>query len=504
MGKSIFFIIILIFPFCLFGQSDVDALRYSFLQAGGTARGMALGGAFGAVGADFTSLSSNPAGVGVYRSSNFMITPAFSFNNANSTFSGNSTNTLRPRLNFYNIGFVFAGKGKNNHVKNNKQRVIHNNWKGLKFGLGVNRLAHFNQKTTFSGTTRGTITEQYLQRANGILPENLNDFDTGLAYDANLIFNSDLNPTVYGADLTATDNVFKQHTLTSKGGIDGLEAILGTNYKHKLYLGGGIGVQFISYEEETVYQEEDRNNVDSIFNNLELTNNFTTTGFGVNVKLGAIYRVSKEFRAGIAFHSPTTLTLTDTFNTRLEATLNYPDINSPTTYTAEPPTVGVYNYRIVTPMRTVLSAAFFIKKKGFISAEAEWVNYGSARLRLQDPDLAFEQFANSEVVRKYGHAFNFRGGMEYVFQKFRGRVGYAYYMSPFKVDIPNIRSDRQQITAGLGYYLKRIFFDVAFVREATQALYVPYSPDVSPNTQVATNKFSKYHFVTTVAFKFGD
>ena len=50
-------------------QNEVDALRFSQHYPVGTARSVGLGGAVGALGGDFTSLSVNPAGIGLYRQS---------------------------------------------------------------------------------------------------------------------------------------------------------------------------------------------------------------------------------------------------------------------------------------------------------------------------------------------------------------------------------------------------------------------------------------------------
>ncbi|MFM9057060.1 MAG: hypothetical protein ACKOQY_10325, partial [Bacteroidota bacterium] len=61
-----------------FSQNDADALRYSMLNYGSTARSLAMGNSFGALGADFSSLSMNPAGIGLYRRSEFSISPVFS------------------------------------------------------------------------------------------------------------------------------------------------------------------------------------------------------------------------------------------------------------------------------------------------------------------------------------------------------------------------------------------------------------------------------------------
>ena len=50
-------VIIMLLPLDLLGQNQVDALRYSQTYSGGTARSVALGGAFGALGGDFYTVS---------------------------------------------------------------------------------------------------------------------------------------------------------------------------------------------------------------------------------------------------------------------------------------------------------------------------------------------------------------------------------------------------------------------------------------------------------------
>ncbi len=60
-------------------QTSADALRYSRIDIGGTARYMGLSGAFGALGADFTTASTNPAGLGLYKSSEFINHPCCSY-----------------------------------------------------------------------------------------------------------------------------------------------------------------------------------------------------------------------------------------------------------------------------------------------------------------------------------------------------------------------------------------------------------------------------------------
>ena len=53
----------------LWAQSVWDAAKYSQASIFATARSTGFGGALGSVGGDFSSLSVNPAGIGIYRTS---------------------------------------------------------------------------------------------------------------------------------------------------------------------------------------------------------------------------------------------------------------------------------------------------------------------------------------------------------------------------------------------------------------------------------------------------
>ncbi|MBK9317869.1 MAG: hypothetical protein IPM91_02820 [Bacteroidetes bacterium] len=58
-------------------QTDADILRFSMLNYGSTARSLGMGNSFGALGADFSTLAINPAGIALYRKSEFSVSPLF-------------------------------------------------------------------------------------------------------------------------------------------------------------------------------------------------------------------------------------------------------------------------------------------------------------------------------------------------------------------------------------------------------------------------------------------
>jgi len=50
-----------------YAQTVAEGVRYSSYDYAGTARSVAVGGAFSALGADMSAISVNPAGLGEYR-----------------------------------------------------------------------------------------------------------------------------------------------------------------------------------------------------------------------------------------------------------------------------------------------------------------------------------------------------------------------------------------------------------------------------------------------------
>ena len=133
-----------------------DLLELSQTQFNfGTARSMAMAGAFTSLGADLSSMSINPAGLGMYRHSDLSITPLVTLARADNSAAAwdnaeaPSTNA-RNRFAMGNIGFavnVFQGGGT---------------LTSLTIGFGYNRLADFNYAQSFrQGGNIGSIADMY-------------------------------------------------------------------------------------------------------------------------------------------------------------------------------------------------------------------------------------------------------------------------------------------------------------------------------------------------------
>ena len=108
-------------------QNEVDALRFSRLMYGGSARYMSLGGAYGAVGADFSATSTNPAGMGLYKRSEVSFTPSITTNKSSSTFGGFLNEDTKYGFNVGSAGVVM--------VFDNPDRRTNSEWKSFQFGF---------------------------------------------------------------------------------------------------------------------------------------------------------------------------------------------------------------------------------------------------------------------------------------------------------------------------------------------------------------------------------
>ena len=83
-----------------------DAYRFSNNTLNGTARILGMGGAQTALGADLSSISGNPAGLGFYRSNDYSVSPNLRFNNLENTVFGKLNANNHTNFNLGNYGVV--------------------------------------------------------------------------------------------------------------------------------------------------------------------------------------------------------------------------------------------------------------------------------------------------------------------------------------------------------------------------------------------------------------
>lgn len=476
-------------PLVLSAQTDVDALRYSQTGIAGTARFTSMGGAFGALGGDFSTLSWNPAGIAIFRKSEFTFSPSLYLEKSSSDFMNETGRANKYNFNFGNIGLIYTQKLSNNDTSYG--------WKNWNFGFGYNRLNNYHTKTFYEGVnSQNSLLDYFLEKANsngGINPDNMDPFAEQLAYDSYLIY-FDSTANQYRKDQLPGQNLLQRRTATTRGALSEIVISFGANYSNKLYLGGTIGFSTIRYLEESTYEEVDKDDSINFFNNYQFNQDVTTHGYGINLKLGLIYRAADWVRLGVAFHTPTFYSMTDDYSNSIKS--KFDDASS---YTVNSP-AGTYDYNLTTPMRAIGSVAFIIGKMGLVSADYELVDYSEARF-----DATGNSFfdVNNTIQKKYTAAGNLKIGTEWRYDNFSFRGGYAMYGTPFSSSYKISGADMSKncFSFGIGMRDADYFIDLGYVLTEGTEFFQPYSLS-SQDVAGVKNKLQSHNFTVTLGAKF--
>jgi hypothetical protein len=471
-------------------QGIGDAVRFSSFDPIGTARTLGVGSAFGAMGGDFSVIGINPAGLAEYRIGELNITPAIGTSNTTAFFVDDKQNSKRSRSNFLldNIGFV--GSGSPNGSR----------WQTSNWAVGFSKLVNFNRNINIVGSTEGSITERFIERANGRTLDELDGFEAGPAYDAGAIFED--GSANYISDYLEDDIVTKEQFIDQKGSINELSIAWAGNYDNQLNIGISAGIPFVSFTETKTYKE---GVTDGNFSNqLEYVESLNTTGAGFNLKFGVQYKAMKEIRLGAAIHSPTWYTLNDDYSTLV----NYEYTSTSESFKGQGQSPdGSFKYKLTNPWKAVGSIGSIYRigqLKGFINADFEFLDYTNNEFDFtaysDDPsEASYTQEVNGEIDNQLGSATNIRLGTEVAYNGLRFRVGYSISTSPYIND-----SDKFTAwSAGLGFRADKFFLDFGYRRRNTQEGYNPYVVLDQENRDPLANIDSEYgRMVATLGFKF--
>lgn len=460
-------------------QNEVDALRYSYLMNGGSARSMASGGAFGALGADMSVLHYNPAGIGRFRYSELGMSFGGTHQETAAQYVGMTTENSSFRPNFNQLGMVGAfAINKNNELSK---------WKRFQFGFSYTKLADYKENVRVLGeNVNSSMLQVFTQQAYGVNENSIYDnypFGAGLAYMTYAI-----DPQVDGSysHRFEGETVTQMKSIERKGRLSESAISLGGNWNEKLYLGASVGIIAAKFQEQGIYTEK-TDLSDTVADLIDFTyrDDLITSGSGINIKAGAIVLPAEWLRFGIAVHSPSVIQFKDNYSTTF-STFWWDD----TTLSMSSPD-GAFDYIVKTPGRLIGSAAL-VSKFGLISFDYERVNYAGARLRTPQFSESNYDFKteNETIIDIYRVAENYRIGVEFKVKEIIAlRGGYALFGSPFK-DKSGMQT--QIFSLGLGYRWKIYYADLSVQHISRQENYYMYDPDlvtaaVLDHTKVAVN-----------------
>ena len=468
-----------------YAQSEEDALRISDLRAAGTGRSSGMANAFGALGADPASISINPAGFGLYRTSDISFTPAMEVNNASNTFYGQEASDSQSRFHFANLALVLHSPAEKD-----------GDWRGGTFGVVYDRQATYHwRRNVRSDQVPSTFLQGFVNEAAGTLEQDIYDlfpFSAGLAWDTYAIDPFPLN------DSTATDYVSaipfgetteQRHTIESRGASNTTSFFYAGNYQDKLYLGISLGLTGHRFRRTTRHQENTLNE-DIDLAEVSYMEELNATGNGVDVKVGVIGRITERFRMGASFHSPQWMRMNEAYFTSMRTDFRTPDGQGNTSYSSDSPD-GTFSYRVHTPWRAVISAAFIAGPMGLFSLDYEYADMRRARFRANDRmvDTYDYEWENDLISDRFAPVHTVRVGTEWRTGHWYYRLGWAYSPDPYVANDPRHGDGSKVYAGGLGYRTDHVGVDLGLNYIDRTSAHFTYNPFTVDPTQERTNQY---------------
>jgi len=514
------------------GQSAPDAYQLSQPDFKGTARFMSMGGAFGALGGDISTLNQNPGGIGVYRSSDIAFTLDINMQSTEARSKGETSTSDRTKVYVNNFGYVGSAR-----TGNSLMPMF--NW-----GLSYSRIKSFDRAyhgslpsmgTSLTNYVAGYTTDQYSPvDLYGPVSDYNPYMDSYAPWMSVLFYNSCLiNPQNPGS--SAYDGLYQNGAqalgsfdVIEKGYVDEYSINLGGNFVDMVYWGIGFGITDISYTSDTYYSENISNTRIPDKNAQGFTNGSASyalrsikhiSGSGFNFKAGVIVKPINELRLGLAVSTPTYYSLSQEGQTYTSYSFSSGLNGSNVTNNNQP---DYFRWKYNTPWRLIASVAGVIGSKGIISVDYEYQPFN--KMSVKDNSGRHYEMIEQDVNDYYQASNIVRIGGEYrVIPQLALRAGYSFQSSPVKSAVydseipvytsgpddtetqPSYTMDNtiQHITCGVGLRIKRFYADAAFVHTIRESKFYPFTASESagtpPSSELTDNNNS---IVLTLGYKF--
>ena len=463
MKKIIFTLSLVVAAMCVSAQGQMDALRFYQSDIMGTARYMGMGGAFNALGGDATSISKNPAGLGVYRRSELSFTTNMYINKSLMETSSATTSGTKANFNFNNFAFVASFLDENK-----SSGLIASN-----FAITYDRIKNFHSNRNMVTDFASTSILDHIYIGSNVFSGNAT---RDMEHVADELYLDWINPY-----FSSLDNGM---SIMEKGTLGEWNFSYGANISNMWYLGASVGIRTFDYTMESSFYE-DYYDGNEFFGSFDLNNFWSTTATGFNLKLGAIARPVDFLRIGASIQTPTFYTAENSFS--MNASSVYYELDGER-FDEFIDGRGWYNgwngYNMTTPFTLNTGVAAVLGDKGIISADYELKNYSS----IDFEGIVFAP-VNKRINTDFKTSHSLRVGGEYrINNAFSARLGYAFTTSPVKasVDANNvvvantvpqftIPKNNSYYTAGFGYRAQFFFFDLAYVYNAKKDDFYPFN-----------------------------
>ena len=492
-------------------QETYDNAQLATKDLNGTARYVGMGGAMEALGADLSTIGTNPAGIGMFRRG--MVAGSFGFNTLSDAKSfGNANKT---NMSFDQAGFVYSMRSGRHSM--------------LNFGFNYTKSKNFDQILTAAGRLNNASQNKLsaMKNANGVydLQKNKNNVlvsnsgaysQLDYLYSNALLFreNADNPNDPNNATLTDKGVIVNQTTglpvyynatgydfgRSTTGYIGQYDFNVSGNSNDRFYWGFTVGIYDVHYNGSSLYSESlvDGN---TAIGDVAMNDERKITGTGFDVKAGLIFRPAEEspFRIGLYVHTPTWYDLT---------TRNYTVLNNNTNEaygsTERGKSSESYDFKFYTPWRFGVSLGHTVGNYLALGATYEYADYTTNDIRVNDGGEVdywgnYYETSSRDEAMKQNIKNSLKGvhtvkvGMEFKPEKnFAVRLGYNYQSAMYNkngfkdgslesygtyyastTDYTNWK-DTHRFTAGVGYNYGKFSFDLAYQYSQTNGDFYPF------------------------------
>ncbi len=441
-----------------------NAVRYTTDNLTGTARFRAMSGAFGAIGGDLSAINVNPAGSAIFNY-NSGTASLSSYNISNdSKYFGTTQRKNDNSLDLNQLGAVFV-------FNNNNEAAVMR-----KFTLAFdyeNTNSFHNTVYSRGANPNNSIDQYFLNYANGINEGpislntlnnayyedlNYNDQQAFLGYNAYVFNPSNSNAgAAYVSNVPSTGNYYHENYVSTTGYNGKVALNFAAQLKSRLYVGGNLNVHFTDYIETQRFYEDVNNPLSTGMQSIRFDNERYTYGGGFSFNLGAIYKITESFRAGLAYESPTWMRLQNEITQRISSYCPECEANnSADTFVFDPNSTFVFDaYTVKNPSKWTGSLAYIFGKNGLISVDYSFKDYSNTKYTSSGYGTV-----NSQLSSTLDIASTVRVGAEYRIKKLSLRGGYRYEQSPYKNG--TTIGDLNGASGGLGYSFGASRLDLAY------------------------------------------
>ena len=449
----------------------------------GTARYIGMGGAMEALGADISTISTNPAGIGLFRSSSVNLSFGLS-SQLDVTTYGSDHKTVPS---FDQAGFVYS-------MRTNSRSF-------LNFAFNYSKSRNFNQILNAAGKLNGSAQNKltynkfvgnddfiYIDKDGTLLSDYIQFSQLDYLYANNINYEEDEagNGSFYGYDGDAYDMYRAQ-----SGYIGRYDFNISGNVNNRFYWGVTVGVQDVHYNAYSDYIESLGTST------VEVMDTRKITGTGVDVKAGVIFRPVEEspFRIGLSVSTPTWYKLTTSNYTSMSL------LNGNVSQQLFAPEIGEsYEFKLYTPWKFGASLGHTVGNNLALGLSYEYADYSTADTRVID---GYDYYGNEESYSEYAtnqHTKNtlkgvstIKAGLEFKPDpSLAVRLGFNYVAPMYdklgvkdgtldsygvfyqsQSDFTNWE-DTYRITAGLGYNIDKFSIDLAYQYSTTNGNFSPF------------------------------